>query len=44
MICGAVIDALRALGKSPHIYMSHNRPGGDEYNAQALEEYNEVGY
>jgi len=44
MVCGEVIEKLQAMGKPAHIYMSVNRPGGREYNEQALKEYNEVGY
>jgi uncharacterized phosphosugar-binding protein len=44
MICGEVIEELQAMGKPPHIYMSQNRPGGAEYNSQALKEYHQHGY
>ncbi len=44
MICADVIDRMTALGTPPHVYMSVNRPGGREYNAQAEREYNEQGY
>jgi uncharacterized phosphosugar-binding protein len=44
MICGEVIERLQETGKPPHIYMSQNRPGGAEHNAQALKDYNRLGY
>ncbi len=44
MICGEVMEKMQALGKPAHVYVSHNRPGGPEYNEKALREYNEVGY
>ncbi len=44
MICAEVIEKMQAMGKPPHVYMSVNRPGGAEYNEQALKEYNETGY
>jgi uncharacterized phosphosugar-binding protein len=44
MICGGVIEKLQAMGKPAHVYMSQNRPGGADYNAQVLKEYNKLGY
>jgi uncharacterized phosphosugar-binding protein len=44
MICGEVMEKMQALGKPAHVYVSHNRPGGPEYNEKALREYNQVGY
>jgi len=44
MICAQVIEKMQAMGKTPHVFMSANRPGGPEYNEQALKEYNRLGY
>ena len=44
MVCAEAVERMEAMGKAPHIFMSQNRPGGAEYNARALEEYNRVGY
>ncbi|MCC6444696.1 MAG: sugar isomerase domain-containing protein [Armatimonadetes bacterium] len=44
MIFAETIEKMQALGKPPHIFMSANRPGGMEYNDEAMKEYNKVGY
>ena len=43
MICGEAIEKMQAAGTPAHVYMSHNRPGGPEYNQAALAEYNRTG-
>lgn len=43
-ICGEAIEAMLAKGLTPHVYMSHNREGGPEFNEKSLAEYNKVGY
>lgn len=43
MICGEAIELMQAAGMPAHVYMSHNRPGGPEYNEQAQREYNQTG-
>ena len=44
MVCAEAMEKMAALGKPAHVYISHNRPGGAEYNERAMKEYNEVGY
>ena len=44
MVCAEVMERTAALGKPAHAYISHNRPGGAEYNERAMQEYNEVGW
>jgi len=44
MICAEVIERMTTMGTPPHVFMSVNRPGGREYNAQAEREYNQRGY
>jgi len=43
-ICGEAIEAMLAKGLTPHVYMSHNREGGPEFNEKSMAEYNKVGY
>jgi uncharacterized phosphosugar-binding protein len=43
MICGEAIEKMQSAGAPAHVYMSHNRPGGPEYNEAALAEYNRTG-
>jgi uncharacterized phosphosugar-binding protein len=44
MICGEAMERMQAAGTLAHVYMSHNRPGGPEYNEAALKEYNRTGW
>ena len=44
MICGTAIETMLAKGLRPHVYTSHNRDGGPEFNEKELAEYNETGY
>lgn len=44
MICGTAIEKMLAKGLTPHVYTSHNRPGGPEFNEKALADYNKTGY
>jgi len=44
MICGEAIEKMLARGLRPHVYMSHNREGGPEFNEHELAEYNKTGY
>lgn len=44
MICGEVMEKMQAAGAPAHVYMSHNRPGGPEYNEAARQEYERTGY
>lgn len=44
MICGTALEAMLAKGLRPHVYTSHNREGGPEFNATELAEYNKIGY
>jgi len=43
-ICGEAIEAMLGKGLTPHVYMSHNREGGPEFNERSMAEYNKVGY
>ncbi len=43
MICGEAMERMQAAGTPAHVYMSHNRPGGPQYNEEALKEYNRTG-
>lgn len=44
MVCGSAIEAMLAKGLRPHVYTSHNRDGGPEFNEKELAAYNETGY
>lgn len=44
MICAAVIDALMARGLTPSVYLSANREGGPEFNAEQEKRFAELGY
>ena len=44
MICGEAIEKMLTKGLRPHVYTSHNREGGPEFNEKELAEYNETGY
>lgn len=44
MICGEAIEKMLARGLMPHVFLSHNREGGPEFNTKSGEEYNKVGY
>ncbi|HEY3398451.1 MAG TPA: sugar isomerase domain-containing protein [Armatimonadota bacterium] len=44
MLCAQVLEKMAALGTPAHVYISHNRPGGPEFNAAALKLFNETGY
>ena len=43
-ICGEAIEKMLARGLRPHVYMSHNREGGPEFNEKELAECNRIGY
>ena len=43
-ICGEAIERALARGIRPHVYMSHNRPGGPEFNEAELAECIESGF
>ena len=43
-ICGEAIEQALAKGIRPHVYMSHNRPGGPEFNEQELAECLKSGF
>jgi uncharacterized phosphosugar-binding protein len=43
-ICGEAIEQALAKGIRPHVYMSHNRPGGPEFNERELAECAEIGF
>ncbi|MBE3575753.1 MAG: sugar isomerase domain-containing protein [Firmicutes bacterium] len=38
-----IVEALRARGVTPHVYLSNHVPGADEYNRKALSEFAEAG-
>lgn len=43
-ICGTAMEMMLAKGLRPHVYTSHNREGGPEFNEKQLAEYNKTGY
>ena len=43
-ICGTAMEKMLEKGLRPHVYTSHNREGGPEFNEKELAEYNKTGY
>lgn len=39
-----VIELMLARGKRPHVYKNNHLPGADEFNSQAWNEYEKMGY
>jgi uncharacterized phosphosugar-binding protein len=44
MLCAQVMEKLLERGLRPHVYLSVNREGGEEFNRVQLEGYNGTGY
>ncbi len=44
MLCAQVTEKLIERGLHPHVYLSVNREGGEEFNRVQLEGYNSTGY